>query len=58
MESQGEPSQEAGDVAADAGAYGQEAGEKRAHGEEQTNDNEWEHESGRQEVVVGPMFTD
>jgi hypothetical protein len=56
LEGQCEPSQEAGDVAADARAQGQKTSEKRTHGEEQADDDEWEHESGRQVVVPSPVL--
>lgn len=53
LEGQGEPSQETRQVASNARAHGQEASEKREHGKEEANDDEGEHKSGGQEVVVG-----
>lgn len=53
LESQGEPGQEARQIAGDASAHGQEASEEGAHGKEQPNDDEGEHEPRHQEVVLG-----
>lgn len=44
LESQSDPGQETGEVAGNAGADGQHTSEERAHGEEQTDDDEGEHE--------------
>lgn len=52
LEGKSQPREEARQVAANARAHGQQASEEGDHGEEQANDDEGEHESGRQEVVV------
>jgi hypothetical protein len=52
LENQGDPGQETGEVAGNAGAHSQQASEERAHGEEQADNDEREHEPRRQEVVT------
>lgn len=55
LEGESQPREEARQVAPNAGAHSQQAREERDHGEEETNDDEGEHEPGRQEVMVGPV---